>query len=108
MIHLPEADQITTDRSVNNFSPSTGRSASFTVQLASATHGQPRLTEDIDLVIELRAEQVDALKRELGAEFEVDELALAEAAKTLTADNVFYLPDFTRFDLHIAKQTEFV
>ena len=76
--------------------------------LASATHGQPRLTEDVDLVIELGAEQVDALKRELGADFEVDEIALSDAARAFASDNIFYLPDFTRFDLHVAKRTEFV
>ena len=45
--------------------------------LASSLQGEPRSTNDIDFVLELRAAQVRPLIDALGADFDVDEEALA-------------------------------
>lgn len=76
--------------------------------IASSTHGQARFTEDVDLVMELRADQVLPLKQRLGADFEVDEETLAEAAEKHRSDNLFFLPDFTRFDVYVPEPSPFV
>lgn len=49
--------------------------------LASSFQGEPRATNDIDLVVELEEGQVGALAAELGADFDVDEAALRRAAE---------------------------
>lgn len=76
--------------------------------LASATWGQSRFTEDIDIAAELSASQVLPLKAALGGDFEVDELSLAEACRQHRSDNFFYLPDFIRFDVYVPAPTAFV
>lgn len=76
--------------------------------IASSTHGQTRFTEDVDLVMELRPDQVLPLKAVLGPDFEVDEVTLLEAATHNRSDNLFYLPDFTRFDVYLPAPSAFV
>jgi len=49
--------------------------------LASSFQGGPRATNDIDLVVELAESQVGGLAAELGADFDVDEVALRRAAE---------------------------
>jgi len=76
--------------------------------LAAATWGQSRFTEDIDLATDLTPSQVMPLKAALGADFEVDEISLAEACRLHRSDNLFYLPDFARFDIYVPAPTAFV
>jgi len=60
--------------------------------LASSLQGEPRATNDIDLVVELGEEQVEAFAAALGPDFEVDEPALRAAARTRSSENIFFLP----------------
>ena len=47
---------------------------------ASAIHGIPRQTHDVDLVVDLRQDRVHDLARTLAAEFYVDERAVPRSA----------------------------
>jgi len=67
--------------------------------LASSIHGEPRATNDIDLVVDLRADLVDDLARRLGSDFEVDEEALRDAVLRRSSWNLFYLPLLLKIDL---------
>ena len=75
--------------------------------LASSLQGEPRATNDIDLVVELGEEQVEAFAAALGPDFEVDEPALRAAARTRSSENIFFLPWATKIDLFVAGPEPF-
>ncbi len=75
--------------------------------LASSFQGEPRATNDIDLVVDLDERQVEGLAKELGADFDVDEVALRRAANERSSWNVIYLPSATKIDLFILRESPF-
>lgn len=76
--------------------------------LASSLQGEPRSTNDIDLVVDLPEERVGALVAALGPDFEVDEEALRRAARERSSWNVFHLPPlFTKVDLFMLREAPF-
>lgn len=75
--------------------------------MASSFQGQPRLTNDLDFVVRLRSQDIEPFKKALGPDFEVDELALLEAARTKRSWNIFHLPTVTRVDLFVVKDGEY-
>lgn len=72
--------------------------------LASSLHGEPRATNDIDLVVDLPQDKVSALADALGPDFAVDRESLAQAVRSRGTSNVFYLPQFTKIDLFVAER----
>jgi hypothetical protein len=75
--------------------------------LASSFQGEPRATNDIDLVVDLEESQVEGLASELGADFDVDEMALRRAAAEKTSWNVIFLPTATKIDLFVLRGSPF-
>jgi hypothetical protein len=75
--------------------------------LASSFQGEPRATNDIDLVVDLEESQVGGLAAELGADFDVDEVALRRAAAEKSSWNVIYLPTATKIDLFVLRDSPF-
>ena len=75
--------------------------------LASSFQGEPRSTNDVDLVIELTEPDVARLAEALGPDFEVDEDALRAAVRERRSWNVFYAPLFTKIDLFVAGADPF-
>ncbi|MFO0649074.1 MAG: hypothetical protein U0326_22725 [Polyangiales bacterium] len=75
--------------------------------LASSIYGEPRATNDIDIVVELPIDKVGALIEALGPEFAIDRDSLTEAAKTRGSCNVFYLPLFTKVDVFVGSRDLF-
>jgi hypothetical protein len=75
--------------------------------VASSTHGVMRTTQDIDVVVELSPDSAARLAEELGPDFEVDVEGLKEAARRCSSDNVFFMPEFTRIDVYVPKDTAF-
>ena len=75
--------------------------------LASSLQGEPRATNDIDIVLELPFGAVDHFRELLGTDFEVDVSALRTALRTGTSCNVFYLPHVTKIDLFGVGPTPF-
>jgi hypothetical protein len=75
--------------------------------LASSIQGEPRATNDIDMVVALRAEQVRAFAEALGPDFDVDEESLREAAVARSSWNIFHLPTAMKVDLFILRDSEF-
>ena len=65
--------------------------------MASSIQGEPRSTNDIDLVVDLHEERVKPLAAALGPEFDVDEEALRRAVRERSCPNVFFLPHLTKF-----------
>ncbi|MGH7286113.1 MAG: hypothetical protein ACRELY_31725 [Polyangiaceae bacterium] len=75
--------------------------------LASSLQGEPRATNDIDIVLELPAHRAEALRQELGKDFEVDVEMLRQALLTATSANIFFLPLVTKIDLFALGSTPF-
>ncbi len=75
--------------------------------LASSFQGEPRATNDIDLVVDLEEGQVGALAAGLGADFDVDEVAPRRAAAEKSSWNVIYRPTATKIDLFVLRDSPF-
>ena len=60
--------------------------------------GEPRATNDIDLVIELPLGEIGNFRSSLGADFELDEDMLRDALLHARSANAFYLPTTTKID----------
>jgi hypothetical protein len=67
--------------------------------LASSLQGEPRSTNDVDMVIEMPLGRARDLVETLGPDFEVDLDALRTALRTGTSCNIFFLPWLTKIDL---------
>ena len=67
--------------------------------LASSLQGEPRATNDIDIVLELPLGRINELVRALGPAFEVDTDMLRDALLHGRSCNVFYLPSVMKVDL---------
>ncbi len=67
--------------------------------IASSIQGHQRLTNDIDVVARLSVPAVDQLKVALGADFDVDEVALKDAIAHHKSWNIFFIPMAFRVDL---------
>ena len=75
--------------------------------LASSLQGEPRSTNDIDFVVDLRAPLIKPLIDALGADFDVDEEALSEAVARRGSWNIFHLPSLTKVDLFMLRPGPF-
>lgn len=69
--------------------------------LASSVQGEPRATNDIDLVVDLPERLVPPLAAELGPDFDVDVEALIDAVRHRASWNIFYVPSLMKVDLFI-------
>jgi hypothetical protein len=75
--------------------------------LASSCHGQPRSTQDIDLVIDPTPEQLDAFLARLGTDYYVDPASAREALRKRTMFNVLDLDTGWKADLIVRKDRAF-
>jgi hypothetical protein len=67
--------------------------------VASSLQGEPRATNDIDIVVSMLGRSVPAFAEALGADFEVDQDMLRDALQRASCANIFYLPMVTKIDL---------
>jgi hypothetical protein len=75
--------------------------------LASSLQGEPRATNDIDFVVDLKPSQVEPLAQALGNDFDVDVEALREAAMRRSSWNIFHQPTVTKVDLFLLRTGAF-
>ena len=75
--------------------------------LASSFQGEPRATNDVDLVVELPPDRVADVVAALGPDFDVDADALARAARERGSWNVIYVPAVTKIDLFVLREAPF-
>lgn len=69
--------------------------------LASSLHGVPRLTNDADIVAELREADVDSLVADLAADFYVDADAVREAIRRGASFNAIHLETMFKVDVFV-------
>jgi hypothetical protein len=67
--------------------------------LASSLQGEPRATNDIDIVLDLPIGRIGQLVAQLGADFEVDTDMLRDALLHGRSCNIFFLPEVMKIDL---------
>lgn len=67
--------------------------------VASSLQGEPRATNDIDIVLELPLGRIDAFAAALGPDFETDRGMLRDALLHARSCNIFYLPVLMKIDL---------
>jgi len=67
--------------------------------VASSLQGEPRATNDIDVVVAMPAFRVGAFAEALGEDFEVDQDMVREAVTHGRSANLFYLPMVTKIDV---------
>lgn len=75
--------------------------------LASSLQGEPRATNDVDIVVEMMAHRVPAFAKALGDDFEVDEEMLRDALRRGGCANIFYLPMVTKVNLFAVGGTPY-
>jgi len=75
--------------------------------LASSLQGEPRSTNDIDVVVDLPLGRIGALAAALGGDFEVDVPELRRAIADAGTCNIFYLPLVTKIDVFGLGTTPF-
>lgn len=76
--------------------------------LASSAYGEPRLTNDIDLVVELRADHVQGLlERFPMEEFYVDEATVKDAIARQGQFNIIHPSSGYKVDIFVARQDPF-
>jgi hypothetical protein len=75
--------------------------------LASSMQGEPRATNDIDVVLDLPLGRVLDFASALGPDFEVDRDMLREALLHGGSCNIFYLPTMMKVDLFAVAHSPF-
>jgi hypothetical protein len=69
---------------------------------ASSVHGEPRSTNDVDMVADLRQSDIDTFLGTIGAECYVSRDAVAEAVRLGGAFNIIHMPTAVKVDVFIA------
>ncbi|HEU4558455.1 MAG TPA: hypothetical protein VFS20_11420, partial [Longimicrobium sp.] len=70
--------------------------------LASSLHGEPRATQDVDIVADLKLEHVEPFVSALRDRFYVDDLAVRDAVKRRSTFNVIHLETMFKVDVFVA------
>jgi len=74
---------------------------------ASAIHGVPRQTHDVDLVVDLGPEHVPEIVRALEGEFYIDEHAVERAVSERSSVNLVHFSTGVKVDLFVKGSTAF-
>jgi D-ribose pyranose/furanose isomerase RbsD len=74
---------------------------------ASAIHGVPRQTHDVDLVVDLPKERIRDLVQALAGEFYVDDEAMSRAVRERGSCNLVHLATGIKIDLFVKGDSAF-
>lgn len=75
--------------------------------VASLVHGEIRTTQDVDIVLDVQAHQVDELVAALAPDFFVDPVFLAQSVRTGSSCNVLHRVTGMKVDLFPLRQRQF-
>lgn len=75
--------------------------------VASTIHGEPRFTQDVDLVVRLEAHHIPGLQANLGEDFYSSEVALREAVDRRSCANLIHISTGFKIDLMISRERPF-
>jgi hypothetical protein len=74
---------------------------------ASSVHGEPRSTNDIDIVADLHEADVDRFVEGLAADYYVSRPAVADAVRSGGAFNVIHIPTAVKVDVFVSGDDPF-
>lgn len=69
---------------------------------ASSVHGEPRSTNDIDLVVDLHQSDIDTFVDAMSAEYYISRDAVVDAVRAGSAFNIIHVPTAMKVDVFIA------
>jgi hypothetical protein len=69
---------------------------------ASSLHGEPRSTNDVDLVADLQTDTVDAFVGSFGAEYYASAAAAVDAVRSGGSFNIVHIPSAVKVDIFVA------
>jgi hypothetical protein len=72
---------------------------------ASSFHGTPRLTNDVDLVVELNLAQAALLIADLDGRYYIDQARVLEAVKKRSSFNILFLKTMFKIDIFVSGDT---
>ena len=75
--------------------------------VASTVHGQFRATNDIDVVVELRAEHAHEIQSALGADHYVDEESIVDACRRRSSFNLVHFGTGLKIDVFVVPDSEY-
>ena len=75
--------------------------------IASSYYAQPRMTRDIDIVIELNLHNSDSLIRAFDEDYYIDDLAARDAISQTSMFNIIHLASMIKIDFIIRKRTPY-
>ena len=75
--------------------------------VASSLHGIPRTTLDVDVIVDMKPEQIDDFAAELAGEFYADAGLIRDAFARGRAANLIHLRTAWKFDLFPLKKDEY-
>ena len=74
---------------------------------ASSVYGEPRSTNDIDMVADLRQSDVDIFLDAVGTEYYLSREAVVDAVREGGAFNVIHMPSAVKVDIFVAGEDAF-
>ena len=74
---------------------------------ASSVYGLARFTQDVDLIANLRPDQVDGFTRIFGVEFYLDRGSIERALRTGTSFNIIHFESSFKVDFFILSKSKF-
>ena len=75
--------------------------------LASSVHGEPRATQDVDIVVDLRAHHVGQLREALRHDYYMDAGEMHAAVKAATSFNAVHFASAIKVDFFVAGDDAF-
>ena len=75
--------------------------------IASSVHGEPRATQDVDIVVDLRAREVNSLVAALDRDYYVDADAVRDAVTTASSFNAVHYRTALKLDFFVAGDDAF-
>jgi hypothetical protein len=74
---------------------------------ASSVHGRYRSTADLDILADIKSEQLDSLHTAMKQDFYVDELAMRKATTRGSSFNAIHFDSVFKVDIFVASADEF-
>jgi hypothetical protein len=75
--------------------------------VASSIYGTPRMTRDVDIVVDLTEFDVDRLLGAIGAGYYVDRAAILSAVRARDVFNLIHLESMIKLDFIVRKDSEY-
>jgi hypothetical protein len=98
------ADLLGVAREISAILSGVGVRHHFTGGIVSTVYGEPRLTQDLDIVVaEPTSEKLDEIVRNLAGSYHVDPVAASDAVRLRRSFHVLHAREYTKVDFHVGE-----